>query len=258
MNTPATHFALRKWRTQMTEPVRATALIGAAVILAIMGPFETAQTMRPLPRLIYWLALVGLGYSAGYFAHVCADRIAPGSTVKRIAIAGPLTGIVVLAIVYLVNAAALGYWPRGRDLALLVANVVAIATILSAVLQFAHSPHRRDPTEREQDRGAPALLDRLPLDKRAPLVSISVEDHYVRIRTTKGEEMVLLRLADAIREVGDTPGLQVHRSHWVALGQVTSVARRGDGARLTMTHGDAIPVSRANMAHIKEAGLLPR
>lgn len=106
--------------------------------------------------------------------------------------------------------------------------------------------------------GPPTLLDRLPLDKRAPLVALSVEDHYVRIRTTKGEEMILMRLADAIRETAATPGLQVHRSHWVAFDQVVAVRRKGDCALLKMSHGPDVPVSRANLPKLREAGLLPR
>jgi DNA-binding LytR/AlgR family response regulator len=102
------------------------------------------------------------------------------------------------------------------------------------------------------------LLDRLPLDKRGPLVSISVEDHYVRVRTAQGEELLLMRLTDAIREVGASKGVQVHRSHWVALDAVRAARREGDRAILTMAHGPEIPVSRTNVPAIREAGLLPR
>jgi DNA-binding LytR/AlgR family response regulator len=90
------------------------------------------------------------------------------------------------------------------------------------------------------------------------LVALTVEDHYVRVRTTQAESMLLMRLSDAIREVGDTPGARVHRSHWVAFAQVRSAVRKGDRVLLTMVTGDQIPVSRANVARIKEAGLLPR
>jgi DNA-binding LytR/AlgR family response regulator len=69
--------------------------------------------------------------------------------------------------------------------------------------------------------------------------------------------MILMRLADAIKEVGQTAGLQVHRSHWVAAAAVTSAKRTGDRAILTMSHGADIPVSRTYIPAIKEAGLLP-
>ena len=89
-------------------------------------------------------------------------------------------------------------------------------------------------------------------------MALSVEDHYVRIMTSKGADVVLLRLSDAMRETGDELGLQVHRSHWVALSAVKSTRRDGDRAILTLTTGEDIPVSRRYMPDIKEAGLLAR
>ncbi|MDR9427029.1 MAG: hypothetical protein RI538_08240 [Salibaculum sp.] len=55
--------------------------------------------------------------------------------------------------------------------------------------------------------------------------------------------MGLMRLADAMREVGDTRGAQVHRVHLVAFDQVRAARREGD---------------RTNLPKVKEAGLLPR
>jgi DNA-binding LytR/AlgR family response regulator len=67
-----------------------------------------------------------------------------------------------------------------------------------------------------------------------------------------------MRLSDAIRETGDSLGAQVHRSHWAGFDHVARVERLGDRALLHMNTGDQIPVSRANLPKLKEAGLLPR
>ena len=95
------------------------------------------------------------------------------------------------------------------------------------------------------------------MGKRSALIALSGEDHYTRVRTTRGEEMVLLRPTDAMRETGDIPGGRVHRSHRLAWGAVRGATRTGDRAILTMPHGDDIPVSRAHIPPIREAGLLP-
>lgn len=244
----------------MAQPARIASLFGAAVILAIVGPFNTDEAMRALPRLIYWLSIVGFSYTVGYFGNALADRFADGFA-KRVAFGVPVTALGVFVVIYLINGLALNFWPTGRELAVVAANVVVISAIISLI--FVIVEHSREAEPATADATAPAvaalppLLDRLPFDKRAALVSLSVEDHYVRIRTTKGEEMLLMRLADAIREVGTTRGLQVHRSHWIALDQVTAATRKGDGAVLSLAHGPDIPVSRANVTKIKEAGLLP-
>ncbi len=238
----------------MVAPVRLTALIGAAAILTLAAPFDTGTAMRALPRFAYWAVIVIASYSIGYWANMLAET-APfaGSRLKRILISALVTSLGVTALIYLLNGLALDYWPTGTEAAILALNIAVISSIITVIFQIA-----------EQQNAPPApvqttipLLDRLPLNKRGPLVSISVEDHYVRIRTTKAEEMILMRLTDAIRETGET-GLHVHRSHWIATAQVTAATRKGDGALLTMTHGPDIPVSRANVAKIKEAGLLPR
>jgi len=248
---------LREWRSHMVQPARLAGLLGAAAILTLMGPFNTSEVMRFVPRLAYWVALVLSCYSIGYFANQLGARwvgAAAGFGVRLIVCAG-LTAIGVLATVYVLTGLAIGYWAIGRDLALLSANVFAISSIITAVFLMIDHTEQESKTEAADHA---AILDRIPFDKRGPLVALSVEDHYVRVRTTKGEEMVLMRLADAIKETGAVGGLQVHRSYWIALDEISKAVRKGDGALLSMTHGPDIPVSRANVSKIKEAGLLPR
>ena len=103
----------------------------------------------------------------------------------------------------------------------------------------------------------PLVLERLPLGKRGQILGFSVQDHYVQVMTSAGKELVLMRLADAIREAGDLPGLQVHRSHWVATGGVTEVRRTGETAILTLSNGTEVPVSRRYIKDLRQAGLLP-
>ena len=67
-----------------------------------------------------------------------------------------------------------------------------------------------------------------------------------------------MRLSDAIRETGGTAGAQVHRAYRVAFGLVAKARRKGDRAILTLATGRDLPVSRATIATIREAGLLPR
>jgi len=102
----------------------------------------------------------------------------------------------------------------------------------------------------------PALLDRLPLPQRAPLVSISVTDHYVEVSTEKGKTLVLMRLSDAIRETRPTRGLQIHRSHWVALEAVARTVRNGDKLLIELKDGRRLPVSRSFARDVRDARLV--
>jgi hypothetical protein len=255
-------FALREWQAHVTHPVTLAALAGTGAVLGLTGPFGTDGLLRLMPRLAYWLWLVISCYALGAFvAQGLSGRFGTLPTWLRVALQGVLTGCGVSALVLVTNHIVFDWLPAGAELPGFLGTIFAICLIVTAILDLAgrHSaaPATAEPTV-APNPAPPPLLDRLPLEKRAPLVALSVEDHYVRIITTKGQEMVLMRLSDAIRETGDSLGAQVHRSHWAGFDHVARVERLGDRALLHMTTGDQIPVSRANLPKLKEAGLLPR
>lgn len=82
-----------------------------------------------------------------------------------------------------------------------------------------------------------------------------MQDHYVEIRTDKGGALVLMRLADAIAETEGVAGLQIHRSHWIAIGQVAQSVRLGGRLMLKMKDGTMLPVSRSYIEEVRAAGL---
>lgn len=92
-------------------------------------------------------------------------------------------------------------------------------------------------------RWADTPLQRLlPFDKRGKLVFLRASDHYVIVRTSKGEHELRMRFADALDRLGKVRGLQVHRSFWVAQDYLSTP--RKDGRRMVMrVDGVAIPIS---------------
>lgn len=110
------------------------------------------------------------------------------------------------------------------------------------------SPQAGPPTQR------PALLDRLPANKRGALIRLEVQDHYVRAVTTKGSELLLMRLGDAIAETGGNTGLQIHRSHWVGDQGIERISRQtGKNPRLQIetADGETLPVSRSHLDKVR-------
>ncbi|MEM0900717.1 MAG: LytTR family DNA-binding domain-containing protein [Pseudomonadota bacterium] len=255
MKEGKSYFALREIRAHMANPVRMVALIGTGVIAAIAAPFGSGDVMVLVPRLAYWVVLVVVTYILGYVAYRMAVKAKPQSLALRILIAGALTAFSAYAVILLMNGLALQNWPSVDAALLLFANTAVISFVVAAIFQIAYPPNIDAP---DQTVARPRILDRLPIEKRGQLVSMSVEDHYVRIRTLSGEELVLMRMSDAMREVPQALGLQVHRSHWIAENQIKSAARKGDGAVLSMTAGPDIPVSRTNVAKLYAAGILQK
>jgi DNA-binding LytR/AlgR family response regulator len=99
------------------------------------------------------------------------------------------------------------------------------------------------------------FAERLPVKFRSGLVyAVSAEDHYLRVHTSAGETMILMRLADAVRELASVEGLQTHRSWWVAK-QGLADASKGDGkVTLKLKSGAEAPVSRTYQKAVKDAG----
>jgi DNA-binding LytR/AlgR family response regulator len=103
--------------------------------------------------------------------------------------------------------------------------------------------------------GAETFLQRLPLRLRsAELYAIESEDHYLRVHTSAGQELILMRLADAVRELAGVEGLRTHRSWWVAKQGLADIAR-GDGRLvLKLKSGAEAPVSRTYLKAVRDAG----
>jgi hypothetical protein len=101
----------------------------------------------------------------------------------------------------------------------------------------------------------PKFLERLPLKLRGGEVwAVEAEDHYLRLHTSKGQDLILMRLADAVAELEGIEGAQVHRSWWVSRDAITD-AKRGDGrATLTLKDGAEVPVSRTYAGLLRERG----
>lgn len=100
------------------------------------------------------------------------------------------------------------------------------------------------------------FLDRLPAHLGSDLIALEMEDHYVRAHTALGSELILLRMRDAVGELGGVEGAQVHRSWWVARDAVEDVKRDGRNLRLVLANGLEAPVSRTRVAELKQAGWL--
>jgi DNA-binding LytR/AlgR family response regulator len=101
-----------------------------------------------------------------------------------------------------------------------------------------------------------AALEQLPLRLGQRLICLQMEDHYVRVHTDTGSELVLSPLKDAIDALSGVEGLQVHRSWWVAREAVVRPLRRGRQVELELANGLLAPVSRASIARLKAAGWL--
>ncbi len=99
---------------------------------------------------------------------------------------------------------------------------------------------------------ATGFMGLLPRELRGPVLYLQAELHYLAVVTERGRGLVLYNLRDAIFELADTPGLQTHRSFWVAIAAVESFRRDGRQGRLLLSNGDAVPVSRRRLGEVEK------
>ncbi|MBV7408428.1 LytTR family DNA-binding domain-containing protein [Maritimibacter sp. DP1N21-5] len=99
----------------------------------------------------------------------------------------------------------------------------------------------------------PLFLRNLPEELGRSIISITTQDHYLDVVTEGGSDRILKRMSDAIAELNGYPGMQIHRSHWIAFDAVESLEREGRKVRVRLKNGEVLPVSRPNVEPLTKA-----
>lgn len=222
----------------------------AAIVLlfAVTGPYGTMENMAFGERLAYWLTLHALAWAIAILCAVTAERLLRGTIASMFArmMAGSLIAALPIGFaVGLVDHVFIGEattLESGLQRALFAMPLCALFCLLT---YMAMSQKIAEAAAAQETSPATSILDRLKPENRGALLRLSVQDHYTEVVTSRGRELVLLRFADALKETAATPGLRVHRSHWVADAHVESL-KRDNGRLLILTRdGTEIPVSRS-------------
>ena len=246
-------LALREWVEHFNQRTVFVVLFGVALVLGVSGPFGTSETIQPLPRLLYWAASSIATYGLGSYAAFLAQQVYPHQTVARHATAILIGSLAITVFLYIFNGLFSIRMPKTPlGMLTLFAQTGLIVATVNGVLAF--YSNNKKPSQRTE---TVHVLQRLPIEKRGELISMTVMDHYVEVTTTRGKHLILMQFNDAITEIPPHLGLQIHRSYWVARDQVQAHRRDGKQLLLITTAQDALPVSRRYRKAVFMAGLLP-
>lgn len=233
-------------------------MAGVSLLFAWFGVYNTGR-MALLPRFGFWFSTMLVGFCAAYFVvpKVKATLEGKCSLPVLLAVIAALISIPVTLVLLVISPnrfsllEAVVQYGYVFVVALLIAGLSEWYAIMTASTGIADEAGAGD-----AGNGTLALLTRLPVKYRtAALYAVSAEDHYLRVHTDLGEELILMRFADALRELDGAKGLQTHRSWWVAHAGVTQ-ARRVDGKTvLDLKSGGMASVSRRYAGDVKAAGL---
>jgi hypothetical protein len=248
------------WARGGWTPSFVTGVVVAAV-LAAAGGFETGH-IPLVPRFAYWIGLVMAGVVV---AQLIRGRLAraPWFWRSRWLAAGAIaagTTVPMTAVVGVSSAMIMGEPLRLARFYFVFPDVVAMAVGVTVLAVLVHG---NGPAETRAAAGPdasgevppPKFLARLPPKLAgAALFAVEAQDHYLRLHTSKGQDLILMRLSDAIAELDGIEGARTHRSWWVARGAVVSAERAEGRATLTLTDGAQAPVSRSYVKPLREAG----
>lgn len=248
----------------------------AAMVMAGVGAFNT-DAIALLPRLLYWFAVIMPGSALGL---LIAGAVQGWGGLARwrwleIAVAALLVALPHTFIVVVASVIAFGADRLDAATVLAFFSIVLPVSLVLTAINYLTAPRvllvpqpvpaalaeqlaPMPPPPPPPAIGMPAAFaERLPVRLRAGrLLALAAEDHYLRVHTDVGDDLVLMRMADAVALLADVPGARVHRSWWVARAAVAGVARDGDRLALQLAGGLLAPVSRTMRRELAEAGWL--
>ncbi|MEI4472542.1 LytTR family DNA-binding domain-containing protein [Frigidibacter sp. MR17.24] len=267
--------AFAEWKEVVGSRKARNVWLILATITGVTGPFGSYHDMALPVRLIYWPLVVAAAIGLGAAVRIIVREV--------LGITGFWRGAVVVAVlnmavftpllVLISPMASAGGVPTAAEFASFVLvgslGMSAIRVVLGvdrhgaeppAVPRAASPADAPHPADEPVSQGEPVadggsrLIGRLPEPERGALIRISGLNHHVEIHTEHGISKILLRFADAVAEAAPTEGLQVHRSHWVAVDSVRGLERRAGRTVLVMVDGAEVPVSRNYRDAVATAG----
>lgn len=263
--------AFEQLRAAFAAPITRVIWGVGTILLSLIAPFDMAETTTLFSRAVYWFALIGCAIGISLSTKYSVMNFFPGlAPLHLVALTAFIFAAAYTPVIYLANYLilpnrmdSLGSFPEMFGLVLLI--FFCLAAVISVIQhQYATPAPITPPTPAAslldaslQGDARPALVRRLEHQlQSARIIRLSMQDHYVEVHTDAGSQLILMRMSDAITELDGIEGLQVHRSHWVALDAVTGSKREKGRIYLVTRDGGAVPVSRSHAATVREFGLV--
>ncbi len=233
------------------------------LVIGYLGPFGSFS-MPLVSRMVYWTVSLFLGYFIYYHTYKFTEwYFAEKKIHKLIKFIVPSLVSALLLTLCLQAFTSLFFKMPGSTIGQFLTffpQVFLVGLIVTFISSQFHKNIEAEDTQKVSEvpkvKAGKTFLDRLPHQLGDELHCFVMEDHYLNVTTAKGEHMLLMRMKDALVELADYDGLQVHRSWWVARDAVERVKKNGRNVILVLENGKEVPVSRTYVNKIKEVGLL--
>jgi hypothetical protein len=242
----------RRWQRLALDLLLLAAL---GLTMTVLGPYRTLDN-PPLLRAAYWtIAVIGAGLIGIFIDWALESRIE--AFWPRVMAVSVIMTVPVTPLIYTLNAVMLGLPRRPWLMGELAWQVFVVSLLIMALraLLWRRIVETRTIIMAPLPEAERSFRMRLSAKRRAArLIALEAEDHYVRVHTDAGSELLSMRFSEAVGELAQAHGFRLHRSWWAAADAVEDVRwKRGTGeARLA--GGLVAPVSRSCAAALKDAG----
>jgi hypothetical protein len=226
--------------------------IAIGLVMAVLGPFGTAA-LSPLERTAYWVGCIVGGGVIGIGIDEAIRRLTDSFWIRVMAVSVLMTPPVTV-LVWLMYHGRFGARLTWENLLTpwFEVFVVCFAAMLFRQLVWT----RRDiPSPATDEDPLNAFRKRLSARRRqARLIAVEAEDHYLRVHTYNGDELITARFGDALSELANAAGFRTHRSWWVAADAIDSVRWLRGRGEARLKGGLVAPISRSQARQLKTAG----
>lgn len=238
---------------------RRIVVLGVAIFICVfLGPFGRGDDLNFWDRVAFWTVAIS---TVGIFMEICILATLESKWLLKlpsliiIAIGSAIAGFPGASVVITLNkifrpehledSQFPELWLKVTIMGVLIAGLELLINARNQTAQEeATNREPKDDTDKPAILKTPRLLQRLPARLReGQVISMSMQDHYVEVTTTKGSEMILMRLSDAMDLLDGIEGAQTHRSHWAASAHADTLSRAGRRHELKLKDGRSVPVS---------------
>lgn len=230
------------WREQ------AIGLSITILAFAVLGPFGTSE-LAIMPRFMYWAVDITAGWVlvlvllAFLLRNPYTDEWPSSVRVGlAVALASLPIGWVVIQVEWAIRGNIVG--------PIIMLEVFFICALIGGLMNM-RVQSRLGLTPKNISPEISNFFKRLPFDLGTDIISLSTQDHYVEVTTAKGSALILVRFSDALEELNNHNGVQIHRSHWVTRGAMRSIKRDAGKLVLELIDGRQLPVSRTYSATVR-------
>ena len=240
-------------------------LVGLLLVFMLtVGRAYQTETMSFGFRFLLWTIVVGLILAQVFIIRALLLNVVP----RRLH--NPVTKLGFVALALLGTALLLGlelswlkatpllpkepdpYWDFVGFLVLPVLFLGGIALLIDYLMAKIIRSHAQSSGVSNDDTSI--VIDKKFLGSKwsqNEILLVQAQEHYLSVHSEKGSALIKGRMSDAVKILGNSEGVQTHRSWWVALSHVESISRKGRDVHLKTKDGLIVPVSRARLENVK-------